>query len=496
VQGKKEFKQRIYYNINLDSLVPEDHFLRRLNSLVSFDFVRDITKNYYSHTGKPSIDPVVLVKMLLIGYLFDIRSERKLVEEISLNLAYRWYIGYDLDEEVPNHSVFSKARKRFGKKIFGKIFEEILKTAIGYGMVSKEGVLVDSSIVKADASIGSIVEVNISPEEYWRKLDESEKIKKPVGRKPKKDKPVNEGSHFNGTPDKDKMGKRRRNRDSSFLKKRSTTDPDATLFYRPGAGSQLSYKAHMAADTNEIITAVTASPSSLHDIGAVPALIESHENVLGTPLWIAADTKYGSEECLAYLQEREIKTSINPDSRSNRPNHFSKEEFTYDEKKDCYICPQGNVLKRKAKNYKLNRIKYRAKKKDCLLCPKRERCIDSKSSNPRTVTRYDSQCYQKASQYYLSDYGRSIQKLRSTIIEGIFGQAKAFHGMARAKFRGLKKVEIQFILTATALNLKKMVKMMDMDRLKSTIPDKVSNIICIGRNILRSLLIKLALEWS
>jgi transposase len=269
VQGKKEFKQRIYYNINLDSLVPEDNFLRRLDKLVSFDFVREITKDYYSHTGKPSIDPIVLVKMLLIGYLFDIRSERKLVEEISLNLAYRWYIGYDLDEEIPNHSVFSKARKRFGKKIFSQIFEEILNTAINYGMVSKESVLIDSSIVRADASIQSMVEVNISPEEYWRKLDESEKTKSSVGRKPKKDKPVNEGSHFNSTPDKDKMGKRRRNRDSYFLKKRSTTDPDATLFYRPGAGSRLSYKAHMAADINGIITAVAASPSSLHDIGAV-----------------------------------------------------------------------------------------------------------------------------------------------------------------------------------------------------------------------------------
>jgi transposase len=168
-------------------MVPDDHFLKRLESLISFDFVRDITRDYYSHTGKPSIDPVVLIKMLLVGYLFDIRSERKLVEEISLNLAYRWYIGYDLDEEIPNHSIFSKARKRFGRKIFRKIFEQILKTAIGYGMVSKDGMLVDSSIVKADASVGSIIEISLSPEEYWRKLDQSEKIKSSSGRKPKSD---------------------------------------------------------------------------------------------------------------------------------------------------------------------------------------------------------------------------------------------------------------------------------------------------------------------
>ena len=263
--------------------MPEDHFLKRLEKLVSFDFVRDITKNYYSHTGKPSIDLVVLVKMLLVGYLFDIRSERKLVEEISLNLAYRWYIGYDLDEEIPNHSIFSKARVRFGKKIFTEIFAEILKTAISYGIVSKEGILVDSSIVKADASAGSIVEISLSPEEYWRKLDESEKIKSPAGRKPKSDTPVNTGSHFRGEPDKDKMGKRRRRTSSTYLKKRSTTDPDATLFYRPGAGSYLSYKAHISTDTNGIITAVTASPSSLHDTGAVLSLIESHEKITGTP---------------------------------------------------------------------------------------------------------------------------------------------------------------------------------------------------------------------
>ena len=137
MQGKKEFNKRIYYNINLDSLVPDNHFLKRLQKFISFDFVRDITRSYYSHTGKPSIDPVVLVKMLLVGYLFDIRSERKLIEEITLNLAYRWYIGYDLDEEISNHSIFSKARVRFGKKLFVGIFEKILLRCIELGLVSR-----------------------------------------------------------------------------------------------------------------------------------------------------------------------------------------------------------------------------------------------------------------------------------------------------------------------------------------------------------------------
>jgi len=279
VQGKKEFNQRIYYNINLDSLVPDDHFLKRLEKLISFDFVRDITKSYYSHTGKPSIDPVVLVKMLLVGYLFDIRSERKLIEEITLNLAYRWYIGYDLDEEIPNHSIFSKARTRFGKKLFVDVFERILIRCIELGLVSKKGMLIDSTIVRADASDRSMVEVNLSPGQYWKRLDRSYRPKKKLS-----------GARYTGEVDKNKMGKRRRDINRLSLRKKSTTDPDATITRKPGAESHLSYKAHIATDTNGIITAVSASPSVSHDIGAVPILIELHERILGTPGWIAADT--------------------------------------------------------------------------------------------------------------------------------------------------------------------------------------------------------------
>lgn len=326
MQGKKEFNQRIYYNINLDSLVPDDHFLKRLQKLVSFDFVRDITRSYYSYTGKPSIDPVVLVKMLLVGYLFGIRSERKLVEEITLNLAYRWYIGYDLDEEIPDHSIFSKARTRFGKKLFLDIFEKILAKCIELGLVSKEGMLIDSTIVKANASDRSMVEINLSPEQYWKSLDRPDMPKKKLS-----------GARYTGEVDKGKMGKRRRDINRLSLRKKSTTDPDATITRKPGAGSHLSYKAHIATDTNGIITAVCPSPSVSHDIGAVPILIESHERILGTPSWIAADTKYGSEECLKYLQDKNIKTAIRPETKTSKPGYFSKNKFRYDSNRDCYI---------------------------------------------------------------------------------------------------------------------------------------------------------------
>ena len=481
MQGKKEFNQRIYYNINLDSLVPDDHFLKRLESLITFDFVRDITKRYYSHTGKPSIDPTVLIKMLLIGYLFDIRSERKLVEDISLNLAYRWYIGYDLDEEVPNHSVFSKARVRFGKKLFVDIFEKILVRCMELGLVSKEGMLVDSTIVRANASDGSMVEIGLSPGQYWKKLEGKDRPKKKLS-----------GARYTGEVDKDKMGKRRRDLNRLSLRKKSTTDPDATITRKPGMGSHLSYKAHIATDTNGIITAVSASPSVSHDIGAVPILVQSHEKILGTPAWIAADTKYGSEECLKYLQDKNIKTAIRPETKTSKPGHFSKSKFKYDNSTDCYICPNGKVLKRKSKNYPQNRINYISSKLDCNLCPIRDKCISAGSF--RTVSHYDSPCYFKARSWYDSEHGQVMQKLRHTVIEGVFGQAKTYHGMAKAKFRGLKKVEMQFLLTATALNLKKMVKMLDIEEIKDRLSNEISNTIQTIENIFRNFLTNTIIE--
>lgn len=233
------------------------------------------------------------------------------------------------------------------------------------------------------------------------------------------------------------------------------------MFYRPGAGRALSYKAHVASDTNGFITAVLASPSALHDTGAVPELVEANEKILGSPDFIAADKKYGSEECLRYLQEKGIKTAIKPETKNNRPGYFSKEEFKYDRDKDIYTCPNGKTLKRKAKNHKLNRIKYCANLNDCIACPLKDKCITPNTKDFRFITKYDSSTYDNACEWYSSDHGQNLQKLRKTVLEGIMGQAKEYHGMNKAKFRGIDKVQIQFLLTATAINLKKMIKMLE-----------------------------------
>jgi transposase len=458
MQGEKKFEPKLFYGINLVDFLGRDHFLVRLDKAVSLEWIRRRTKSYYSHTGKPSIDPVVLVKMLLIGYLYDIRSERRLVEEISLNLAYRWYVGYDLDESVPDHSIFTKARARFGKELFLEIFEEILAQCVKAELVKGDGILVDSTIVRADASMDSVLEVSLPADEYWRKLDDSEKNKSPRGMKPKGDEAIQVGSHFKGDVDKEKIGKRRRSRKATYLRKRSTTDPDATVFYRYGMGTSLSYKAHVAADTSGIITAVAVSPSADHDTTKLPELLEKHEKNLGTPPALAGDAHYGSNEALTYLHGKDIRAAVPYTGRRREKGRFAKERFIYDEEDDTFICPAGKALSRKSTNRGRNLASYVADPADCACCEMREECMGKSKAASRTVTRGFGAAFEDAERFSASAEGLRLAFLRHTVLEGLLGEAKVFHGMSRAKMRGIDKMEIQLLLTATALNLKRLVK--------------------------------------
>jgi IS5 family transposase len=395
--------------------------------------------------------------MLLIGYLYDIRSERRLAEEMSLNLAYRWYIGYDLDEEVPDHSIFSKARKRFGRKLFLEVFNHILKQCLKADLVKGDSLFVDSTLVKANASMNSLVEVKLSPEVYWRELESSEEAKRSYRRHSKEKMSQQVGTHFTGKMDLKKVGRRRRDRRVSYLNKRSTTDPDATVHYRPGIGASLSYKAHLATEESGVITAVAVSSSAVHDTNMLPELLARHRRHLGNPHLIVGDSHYGSFEALSYLQGQGIKTAIPPIGPRNRPHHYPKTLFHYDKEQDLFICPRGKKLPRRCKNHRTNQIIYRAKKEECNICPDRNRCIDSARAIARQVTRYDGDQIERAQTLYDSALGKELMKKRKTAIEGTFAQAKSFHGLRRAKFRGKEKMEIQLLLTAAAINLKKLL---------------------------------------
>jgi hypothetical protein len=188
---------------------------------------------------------------------------------------------------------------------------------------------------------------------------------------------------------------------------------------------------------------------------------------------------------LCYLQDKNIKTAIICKSSTNKPGYFFKNDFTYDRQIDCYICPNSKILKRRARDNHSNRITYKSSVKDCRICPLKAKCISGKEDF-KTTSRYNSSCYDKTKEWYYSQKGRHLQKLRHTILERLMGEAKNYHGMARARFRGLAKVEIQFLMTASALNLKKMVKMWDKRDKNSPFSKLFSDFILILKDIFRN----------
>lgn len=285
MMGQKVFQEKFFYDISLSKRIPEDHILRRINEFVDLSFIRLLTASFYSHTGQPSVDPVVLFKMMLLGYLYGITSERKLAEECSLNMAFMWYLGYDLDEKTPDHSVISKARSRYGKETFEKFFEHILDLCVKAGLVTGEKVFADSTLIRANASLKSVVprsdafEPPRSPEEHIEQVfienpvpDDNEPtstmaeattgadtmaaISQALPLAISEDGQGRESSRAKEPPAHVRRGRPSKPKRRFNRRYVSKTDPDASLASRPIIGKGLFYKDHFTVDISRIITAV------------------------------------------------------------------------------------------------------------------------------------------------------------------------------------------------------------------------------------------------
>ena len=279
MMGYKVPEQRLYVSFSLDQTVPANHLVRRLSAAVDFGFVYGFLKRVYSHTGKPSVDPVVLFKLSLLAYLFNISSERRLCEEASLNLAWRWFLGYELDEPIPDHSVMTKARRPFGRSVYERFFRQIVMLCEAKGLVEGDVLFIDSTLIKANASqssfrSGKLLEQRLPKAEQfvsdlWLVNDEEEepppREKKRSGR-PRK--PPGEGSNSRSVAND--LGC-------------SLTNPDAQLFRKPGMLTLLSHKVQMVVDggTAGIITAVEARPSCEADSHAVIQMLTKHQLAVG-----------------------------------------------------------------------------------------------------------------------------------------------------------------------------------------------------------------------
>jgi transposase len=455
---KKEKSNKLFYDFNLDSFVPEDHFLRLVNEHISFDFIRERVKHLYSHTGQPAIDPVVLIKMLLIGYCYNIKSERQLVKDIQVNLAYRWFINYDIDEEIPDHSTLSQTRRRKFKEsnIFQIIFDEIIRQCVALGFMNGDTIFTDSTHIKANASYSSMVEKVVSMEDYLKQLEwnSSNEEKSSESHENKK----TEGSKNDSSDKKKKPAKKKLSNKTHISK----TDPDSKLMGRKGKSSGLCYLEHRSTDISGYITDVHITPGNVQDQEPFIDRIRRQKLTFKFPIRKAvADRGYGVGNVYKGLTNMNIDAYIPQFTRvDKREGMFDHDDFIYVKDKDYYICPNNKKLNRIHDIPVHNGIGYNAGAEHCnSACPLREKCTTMKTNTSRTIRRNVNQDY---IDYQLLKYRsrewKWLMKKRQAIIEGSFANAKNNHGLDRAKMRGIKKVREQSLMTAIAQNIKKMIK--------------------------------------
>jgi transposase len=493
MMGRKHFTPKLYHALSLEGMVPEDHLLRRLEAVVSFSFVRELCAPYYSHTGQPSVDPIVLFKMMLLGYLYGITSERRLAEECSLHLAFRWYLGYDLDEPTPDHSVLSKARARYGKGVFEVFFRRVVTLCVEAGLVGGEKVFADSTLVAANASMKSVApreelfQPVLSPAEHLERVfdenpidsfdsqegapysrmgssslggDATRSENKEVRAKDGEVAPSSEPSGRVGNGSPRAWLKRARKPDPrrmANILQVSRTDPDASIITRPGVGTLLAYKEHFTVDSrHRVITAVEVTPGASEEYKQVLELLDCQPK---RPREFCADSQYGVSEIYTELKRRGILPVIprrSPHTRKPKPGRLPISAFEYIAERDVYRCPQGRELKWASYEPRWHQDHYRPKPRDCQGCPQRLSCSTPKTL--RTIVRSpDQEAIEWALAYYESPRGQQTFSQRCVIAEWVIAEAKGFHGLRRAVCRGIEKMKIQALLIATVQNLKRLI---------------------------------------
>lgn len=430
----------------LEELMPKNHFLRDLDRLVDFTFIYDKIENLYSNTGRPSIDPVIIVKMLLLGYLYGIDSERKLEQEIHLNIAYRWFLGIGLDTSVPDHSTISQLRRRKFKNtdIFQELFDEIVRKCIDVGLVDGKLLLTDATHIRANArnDLRKTIEVPDEPSEYMKSLDkeayETGLIKEPI--------------KYEQTQTKQVI--------------KSITDPESGLLKRPGKPIAFCYLSHQTCDSQHgIITDVFVTSGNVKDSIPHRERIEYQINKFNFKTKaICADGGYDSCEIYHHMFQQNIKTYIprrkKPQVNPNYEANFDCDKFIYNKEKNIYICPANKELSYSCFNKKSRVKRYTAKKSDCQTCHFKTNCI-GKSKNERRIERHlHEESRQEQVKNIITPEYFIAMRLRKIWCEGNFSHQKERHNLKRTRKRGIEKVTEQCLLSACALNLKRLVKAM------------------------------------
>ena len=441
MMGQHDRSEALFHYFRWEDQVPETHLLRLIEKQVSFAFVRQQLKGRYSEVGRPSIDPELLLRILLIGHLYGITSERKLVEELRMHLAWRWFTGLGFDQEIPHHPTFSKNRHgRFQQsKLFEELFEQIVRQCVEVGLVHGKHLSVDGSFVEANAAkesripreqLAEVAEVNHTVRQYLVELEQQNPVEEPVHEQ----------------------------------EQVSTTDPDSTYATKGGTPARLGYYDNYLVDNDSCVIVgvqATAARMSQETVAAQDMLTRFGEWQGRGPESVAADTTYGNGEFLQWLAERDITPYMRTRDSIHRKNSpfYGPERFTYQPESDRYICPAGQPLNYGGRSHRNRSYTYIGTRKRCGACAQRPHCTSA--AFRCLVIHQHEPARQRARMLANTPEFAKAQRQRKKV-EALFAELKNQIGLRRLRLRRLKFVREQFFLAAAAQNIKRLARFLSL----------------------------------
>lgn len=473
MQGRKDYTEKLFTSFQLSSRVPKENLYRKLRETLDLSFLYKDTKELYGKTGNPSIDPVVFFKLLLTGYLENITSDRKLVEYCSLRMDVLYFLGFDIDEELPWHSTISRTRQLYPASLFETLFNKVFTLCVNSGMVSGHTQAVDSAPVKANASMESVTLKTpaTSINNHLKKVEEENQEVK------KDNDPPSSGQITAPEHELSRVKKRHQNlldnpvgapgasHEKAQLLSNKTHynphDPDARISVKPGKARKLNYHCSMAVDTAEgVISHIQADFADGRDSQYLPTMAMQVQNRLKknelSMTDLLADAGYSNGFNYKFLEQRRI-TGWIPVFGMYKP---EIEGFPYNKEKDEYSCPMNKPLP--FTGFHTNKDgtvlkNYYAASKDCKVCPMKSSCVPNIPCRKITRTVYDEQ-YLRAYSRQKSKRGKQMKKLRQSTVEPVFGSLTQYYGLRKIGVLGKAGAHKVMLMAAIAFNLKKYLK--------------------------------------
>ncbi|MCH6255885.1 IS1182 family transposase [Puniceicoccaceae bacterium K14] len=433
MMGKHEKQKNLFsYGIDLDKRIRKNNPLRKVLEVVDFSFVREEVKDKYGSNGHVGLDPEVILKLMFLLFWDNIKSERELVRILSERLDYLWFIGYGIDDEIPDHSVLSKARRRWGQEVFESMFVRSVAQCVEAGMVGKSKMHVDGSLVAANASVNSVVKSDPEMIDRLREVYGAQEAKLEMA------KGVTKGK----IPENRKL--------------LSSTDPDSACVRKKSGGQSLPrYKVHRAVDDlHGVITATETTPGNVEENAILKPIIEQHERNVGCKPSVAiADSQYGTAENYRNLTAMGVSTHMAPYVKGRRGSLYAIDKFLYDRSRDAYLCPAGNYLNPKTADKIRMGMQYIARKELCNACPLKRECTNSNAGRI-VLRRWGQDLIDEGIAASRTRQARSDRKRRMWLMEGSFAQSANLHGFKRSRWRRIWRQRIQDHIIESVQNIK------------------------------------------